>query len=186
MSKVLVTGSAGFIGGYVVEELLARGHEVVGLDNYSKYGPVTRSYDNHSGYRFVEGDARDVALVTELASDVDHFIAGAAMIGGISYFHAYAYDLLATNERIMAASCDAAIAARRSGRLAEGHLHVLVDGLRVDRALALERGRRTEGAAADVVLRLPETRRGVLRACGVGPVRAAVHDRAPVQLRRRW
>ena len=42
MSKVLVTGSAGFIGGYVVEDLLARGHEVVGLDNYSKYGPVTR------------------------------------------------------------------------------------------------------------------------------------------------
>ena len=31
------------------------------------------------------------------------------MIGGISYFHAYAYDLLATNERIMAATCDAAI-----------------------------------------------------------------------------
>ena len=39
------------------------------------------------------------------------------MIGGISYFHAYAYDLLATNERIMAASCDAAIAAHRDGRL---------------------------------------------------------------------
>ena len=47
----------------------------------------------------------------------DHFIAGAAMIGGISYFHAYAYDLLATNERIMAASVDAALAAHRSGRL---------------------------------------------------------------------
>ena len=40
--KVLVTGSAGFIGGYVVEELLERGHEVVGLDNYSKYGPVAQ------------------------------------------------------------------------------------------------------------------------------------------------
>jgi nucleoside-diphosphate-sugar epimerase len=39
------------------------------------------------------------------------------MIGGISYFHTYAYDLLATNERIMAASCDAAIAAHRAGRL---------------------------------------------------------------------
>jgi nucleoside-diphosphate-sugar epimerase len=39
------------------------------------------------------------------------------MIGGISYFHAYAYDLLATNERIIAASCDAAIAAHRAGRL---------------------------------------------------------------------
>jgi UDP-glucose 4-epimerase len=117
VAKVLVTGSAGFIGGYVVEELLGRGHEVVGLDNFSKYGPVTHSYDGHPGYRFVEGDARDTALVTELAADCDHFIAGAAMIGGISYFHAYAYDLLATNERIMAASCDAAIAAHRDGRL---------------------------------------------------------------------
>ena len=117
MSKVLVTGSAGFIGGYVVEELLGRGHEVVGLDNFSKYGPVTHSYDNHPGYHFVEGDARDTELVTKLLADCDHFIAGAAMIGGISYFHAYAYDLLATNERIMAASCDAAIAAHRDGRL---------------------------------------------------------------------
>jgi nucleoside-diphosphate-sugar epimerase len=39
------------------------------------------------------------------------------MIGGISYFHAYAYDLLATNERIIAASCDAAIKAHKHGRL---------------------------------------------------------------------
>ena len=39
------------------------------------------------------------------------------MIGGISYFHTYAYDLLANNERIMAASVDAALAAHRSGRL---------------------------------------------------------------------
>jgi nucleoside-diphosphate-sugar epimerase len=119
VAKVLVTGSAGFIGGYVVEELLRRGHEVVGLDNFSKYGPVTHSYDDNPAYRFVEGDARDTALLTELAADCDHFIAGAAMIGGISYFHAYAYDLLATNERIMAASCDAAIAAHRDGRLAK-------------------------------------------------------------------
>ncbi|GAA2646977.1 NAD(P)-dependent oxidoreductase [Dactylosporangium fulvum] len=117
MAKVLVTGSAGFIGGYVVEELLSRGYQVVGLDNYSKYGPVTRSYDSHPGYRFVEGDARDVDLVSELLDGCEHFIAGAAMIGGISYFHAYAYDLLATNERIMASSCDAAIKAYQAGTL---------------------------------------------------------------------
>ncbi|WP_238011477.1 NAD-dependent epimerase/dehydratase family protein [Dactylosporangium sp. AC04546] len=117
MAKVLVTGSAGFIGGYVVEELLSRGYQVVGLDNYSKYGPVTRSYDSHPDYRFVEGDARDVDLVSELLDGCEHFIAGAAMIGGISYFHAYAYDLLATNERIMASSCDAAIKAHQSGTL---------------------------------------------------------------------
>lgn len=117
MSKVLVTGSAGFIGGYVVEELLSRGHEVVGLDNYSKYGPVSRSYDSHPRYHFTEGDARDVELVTGLLADCDHLIAGAAMIGGISYFHAYAYDLLATNERIMASTCDAAIKAHQNGKL---------------------------------------------------------------------
>ncbi|MBV8958451.1 MAG: NAD-dependent epimerase/dehydratase family protein, partial [Actinobacteria bacterium] len=117
MSKVLITGAAGFIGGYVVEELLARGHEVVGVDNFSKYGRVTKSYDDHPSYTLVEGDVRDTDLMTKLLSDCDHFIAGAAMIGGISYFHAYAYDLLATNERIMASSCDAALAAHRDGRL---------------------------------------------------------------------
>jgi UDP-glucose 4-epimerase len=115
--RVLVTGSAGFIGGYVVDRLLKQGHEVVGLDNLSKYGRVARSYQDHSGYRFVEGDARDPDLVARLLEGADHFIAGAALIGGISYFHTYAYDLLATNERITAAACDAAIRAFSSGRL---------------------------------------------------------------------
>src|SRR6202142_1542693 len=117
MQKVLVSGSAGFIGGYLVEELLARGYAVVGIDNFSKYGKVTKSYDDNPNYELVEGDARDIDLMTRLLSDCDHFIAGAAMIGGISYFHTYAYDLLATNERIIAASCDAAIAAHKAGRL---------------------------------------------------------------------
>ncbi|HYZ52662.1 MAG TPA: NAD-dependent epimerase/dehydratase family protein [Streptosporangiaceae bacterium] len=117
MEKVLVSGSAGFIGGYVVEELLRRGYAVVGVDNFSKYGKVKKSYDDHPHYQIVEGDARDVGLMTSLLADCDHFIAGAAMIGGISYFHTYAYDLLATNERIIAASCDAAIKAHQEGRL---------------------------------------------------------------------
>jgi UDP-glucose 4-epimerase len=117
MSKVLVSGSAGFIGGYVVEELLRRGHSVVGVDNLSKYGPSIKSYDNDPRYEFVEGDARDHDLMTAVLGDCDHFIAGAAMIGGISYFHTYAYDLLATNERIIASSCDAAIEAHLRGRL---------------------------------------------------------------------
>ena len=117
MSRVLVTGSAGFIGGYVVEELLGRGHEVVGVDNYSKYGPVTKSYDDHPAYTFVEGDVRDVALVERLLDGCEHLVAGAALIGGISYFHTYPYDLLAANERIIAATCDAAIRARATGTL---------------------------------------------------------------------
>ena len=113
--KVLVTGSAGFIGGYVVQELLDQGFEVVGLDNLSKYGEVSRSFDGQGRYRFVEGDAQDTELLRDLMADVDHVIAGAALIGGISYFHTYAYDLLAKNERIMAATCDAAIATRAAG-----------------------------------------------------------------------
>jgi nucleoside-diphosphate-sugar epimerase len=115
--KVLVTGSAGFIAGYLVEQLLERGHQVVGVDNLSKYGTVTRSFDGHAGYRFVQGDAKDVNLLKSLLVDCDQVVAIAAMIGGISYFHTYAYDLLAENERITASTFDAAIWAYKQHRL---------------------------------------------------------------------
>src|SRR2546421_9775079 len=115
--KVLVTGAAGFICGYLVAELLHAGHEVVGVDNFSKYGPVTHTFDHDPRYRLVEGDAKDAELLTRLAADCDQVVAGAAMIGGISYFHEFAYDLLAENERICAATFDAAIASHRAGRL---------------------------------------------------------------------
>ena len=98
--KILVTGSAGFICGYLVEELLEHGHEVIGIDNFSKYGKVEKSYDSHPNYHFVEGDAKNTGLMKELISDCDQVLASAAMIGGISYFHHYAYDLLAENDRI--------------------------------------------------------------------------------------
>ncbi|HVP62326.1 MAG TPA: NAD(P)-dependent oxidoreductase [Myxococcaceae bacterium] len=111
--KVLVTGAAGFIAGYLVEELLENGYEVVGLDNLSKYGKVEKSYDRHPRYRAVTGDAKDVGLLKELLADCDHLVAGAAIIGGISYFHELAYDLIAENERIVASTFDAAIWAHR-------------------------------------------------------------------------
>jgi UDP-glucose 4-epimerase len=117
MSTVLVTGAAGFIAGYLVQELLDQGHDVIGVDNYSKYGPIEKSYSAHPRYRLIVGDAKDAGLLGELAAGADHLVAGAARIGGISYFHAYAYDLLAENERIIAATFDAALDAFRRGRL---------------------------------------------------------------------
>jgi UDP-glucose 4-epimerase len=115
--RILVTGAAGFINGYLVPELLDAGHEVIGLDDFSKYGRLVKSYDEHPRYRFVEGDAKDAALVARLAADCDQVVAAAAMIGGISYFHEFAYDLLAENERILASTFDGAIAAHRDGHL---------------------------------------------------------------------
>lgn len=111
--KVLVTGAAGFIGGYVVQQLLEEGWSVVGVDNFSKYGEVVRTYGESPDFTLIQGDATDTELLIELLDDCDHLIAGAAMIGGISYFHTYAYDLLAQNERIIASTCDAAIAVRK-------------------------------------------------------------------------
>jgi UDP-glucose 4-epimerase len=115
--KILVTGASGFIAGYLIAELLEAGHEVIGLDNFSKYGRLLKSYDTHPRYRFVEGDAKDTVLLKTLLQDCDHFVAGAAMIGGISYFHAFAFDLLAENERITASSFEAAIHSFQHARL---------------------------------------------------------------------
>jgi nucleoside-diphosphate-sugar epimerase len=115
--KVLVTGAAGFICGYLIQELLDNGHDVVGLDNFSKYGRSHKSYDSHPHYQFAEGDAKDVELLKKLLVDCDHFVAAAAMIGGISYFHEFAYDLMAENERITASAFDAAIHAHKANRL---------------------------------------------------------------------
>lgn len=111
--KLCVTGSAGFIMGYLVEELLHAGHSVVGLDNFSKYGETSRGYDDNPHYEFVRGDAKDVELLKKTLAACEILVMGAARIGGISYFHQYAYDLLAENERITAAAFDAAIWAHR-------------------------------------------------------------------------
>ena len=62
MSKILVTGGAGFIGSHVAEALRTRGHEVVVLDDLSG-GFV----DNvPEGARFVEGSVNDIDLVNAL------------------------------------------------------------------------------------------------------------------------
>jgi UDP-glucose 4-epimerase len=115
--KILFTGAAGFIAGYAIEELLNNGHEVVGIDNFSKYGKLEKSYSKHPHYTFLEGDAQDVEFMKKAVADCDVLVAAAALIGGISYFHELAYDLIAQNERITASAFDTAIWAHKNKNL---------------------------------------------------------------------
>jgi len=73
--RVLVTGAAGFIGSVTAEQLLARGHEVVGLDNFDPFYDRALKERNlaplrdHDGFTFVEGDILDRELVDRLLGD---------------------------------------------------------------------------------------------------------------------
>ncbi len=70
--KALVTGSAGFIGSNVVDCLLARGDEVVGIDNMSTGQP--RFLDEaraRPGFSFVLGDLLDAGALTSAMRGVD-------------------------------------------------------------------------------------------------------------------
>ncbi|HEY5303526.1 MAG TPA: UDP-glucose 4-epimerase GalE [Acidimicrobiales bacterium] len=62
--RVLVTGAAGFIGSTTAEMLLARGHEIVALDNLAS----GRKENVPVNATFVEGDCGDVELVQSLGS----------------------------------------------------------------------------------------------------------------------
>lgn len=110
MKTICITGSQGFIGSYICSELLEHNYKVIGIDNYSKYGYVIRPHDDHPNFTLYRGDVTNIQHILDL-QDMHLYciVACAAMIGGISYFHKYAYDLLATNERILASTFDYAI-----------------------------------------------------------------------------
>jgi nucleoside-diphosphate-sugar epimerase len=109
--RILWTGSHGFIAGYAISRLLAEGHEVWGIDNFCKYGHLTKEYDGHPNFHFLEADAKNTESLKKLLieNDIQIFVAGAAIIGGITMFHSLAYDLLAENEKITCAAFDACI-----------------------------------------------------------------------------
>jgi UDP-glucuronate 4-epimerase len=70
--KVLVTGAAGFIGSFTAQRLLARGDEVVGLDNLNEYYDVNLKkarlarLQSQPGFRFALLDLVDRAGMAEL------------------------------------------------------------------------------------------------------------------------
>lgn len=88
MSKVLVTGGAGYIGSHSAVELLQAGHDVVVLDNLCNSSPESlRRVETITGrsLAFVEGDVRDEAVLRRLFAEhaidaVIHF-AGLKAVG---------------------------------------------------------------------------------------------------------
>jgi UDP-glucuronate 4-epimerase len=70
--KILVTGSAGFIGSALTLRLLARGDEVIGIDNHNDYYDPQLKEDRlarhiyHNNYTHIRGDLADRALIDVL------------------------------------------------------------------------------------------------------------------------
>ena len=98
--KILLTGAAGFIGMTTSLRLLARGDEVVGLDNLNDYYDVTlkqRRLDrltSHSNFRFVKMDVADQAGTARLFAEekfdrVIHLAAQAGVRYSLQNPHAY-------------------------------------------------------------------------------------------------
>ena len=89
MSKILVTGAAGFIGFHLAQRLLERGDEVVGLDNLNDYYDVRLKNDRLAqlqgvaNFRFVEMDLEDRVRMPELftAEKFDKVVNLAAQAG---------------------------------------------------------------------------------------------------------
>ena len=80
MKKILVTGGAGFIGSNLTEKLLACGHSVTVLDNFStgKRENIAPFLD-HPGFRLITGDIRDTGSCLEAADGADCIFHEAAL-----------------------------------------------------------------------------------------------------------
>ena len=98
--KILVTGSAGFIGFHLAQRLLERGDDVVGLDNLNDYYEVglkearLRLLEAHPGFRFVRAALEDRPSIARLfANERFDMVVNLAAQAGVRYSlqnpHAY-------------------------------------------------------------------------------------------------
>lgn len=88
--RILVTGSEGSLMQFVIPFLQEQGHEVVGVDNFARYGVIERE----RSYKFLRGDLTDASFVDEIMKGIDGVVQAAALIYGVGGFHAYPADIL--------------------------------------------------------------------------------------------
>jgi len=81
MSKVLITGAAGYLGSVLIPELLDRGHSVVALDNFFYQQLSLLHLIHRPELTVVRGDARDEALMKKLIAEADVIIPLACIVG---------------------------------------------------------------------------------------------------------
>jgi len=81
LSKILVSGAAGFIGSHLVQELLQRGHSVVGLDNfYSGEHSNLSKFESNDFFSFVDHD-----VTKPIHLEVDYIFNLACPASPVSY-----------------------------------------------------------------------------------------------------
>jgi UDP-glucose 4-epimerase len=78
--RVLITGGAGFIGSHLADALIARGDQVVALDNFST-GSTANIKHITKNLEIIDGDIRNTELINETTKDVDLVLHMAAALG---------------------------------------------------------------------------------------------------------
>ena len=112
MSRCLVTGAAGFIGSHLCEELIVRGHEVVGVDAFIPYYPRAIKEANlefllqDGRFSFQELDLRadDLESAMEGCDVVFHEAAMAGLMRSWSDFELYASCNMMATKRLLEAA----------------------------------------------------------------------------------
>src|SRR6056297_774249 len=79
--RVLVTGGAGYIGNYIVEELLDSGHHVRVLDSFLFGNGALDPFRDHDRFDISEGDIRHIEDLSYAMEDCDAVIHMAGIVG---------------------------------------------------------------------------------------------------------
>jgi nucleoside-diphosphate-sugar epimerase len=80
-AKILITGGAGYIGSVLCPALLAEGHSVTVLDNFSRGDNTLAACCSYDGFNMLRGDCRDEQTMAPLVRDADLVIPLAALVG---------------------------------------------------------------------------------------------------------